>query len=68
MLYVTLMFMSITKYHHCRLHETCRQPKNDKKYNKDYIGLLELLQTIRGKQDSRDFDQKTYYGLWTDEK
>ena len=52
------------------LLKTWQSKKNNEKYNKDYIRLLELLQTIRGKQGKpltgkqgqRNFDQKDYYG------
>ena len=68
-----LLLMSITLQYiyHLRLHKTWQPKKNNKKYGKDYIGLLGLLQTLRGKQGKphtgkqgqRDFDQKDIYGL-----
>ena len=43
----------------------------NKKYNKDYIGLLALLQTIRGKPRDKPLTgkqgQRDYYELWTEE-
>ena len=65
-------FSSVLQYiYHLRLHKTWQPKKNNKKYGKDYIGLLGLLQTLRGKQGKpltgkqgqRDFDQKDIYGL-----
>ena len=67
-----LKYLIHTNIYHLMLHKTWQPKKNNKKYNKDCIGLLGLLQNIRdkplpGKQGQRDFDQKDYYGLWTDE-
>ena len=69
-------FLWILQYiYHLGLHKTWIPKKNNKKYNKNYIRLLGILKTIRGKRDKfltgkqgqRDLDQKDYYGLWTDE-
>ena len=65
----TCLYVTSLEYY-MRLHKTWQPKKNNEKYNKDYIRLLELLQTIRGKQGKsltgkqgqRDFDQKDYYG------
>jgi len=65
-----LLLMSITKHIPFNNTQNLNKIKNKKKYKKDYIGLLGLLQTIRGrqgkpltgKQGQRDFDQKDYFG------
>ena len=52
--------------------QICQPKKNNQKYNKVYIKLIVLLQTIRekqcltSKQGQKDCDQKDYYEIWTD--
>ena len=36
--------------YHLRLHKAWQPKMNNKKYNKDFVRLLGLLQTIRGEQ------------------
>ena len=69
----SLFILSKTSYEY---YKTWQNRKNNKNYHLNYIWLLELLHTIleenrdkplTDKQGQRDFDQKDYYGLWTDE-
>ena len=69
-----LLLMSITIHMSFKITQNLTTyKKQNKKYKKDYIGLIGLLQTIRGKQPltgkqgQSDFNQKDYYGLWTNE-
>ena len=45
-----LLLMSIIIFTFKVTQNLTTMRKNNKKYNKDYIGLLGLLQTIKGKQ------------------
>ena len=60
------MLFLILYIYHLRLHATWQPKKNNKKHNKDYIGLLGRLQTIIKEnspllylQGQMEFDIKT---------